>query len=466
MDCRPAKFRALARRFGILEMVLIMQRTFRSLVDRGMLQRFWFWALMSGMATILLGAVVFILQTLPPHTFVLATGPEGGAYHEAGIRYREILAQEGVDLQLRPTGGAMENLEDLRAPKSGVSAGFIQGGLTSEKESQGIESLGTVFYEPLWLFSRTISKTAGNLTEGLSGQRISIGPDGSATRTLALMLLERNKITAELYPFTPRAAAEKLIAGDIDFAFIVSSWDAPAIQELVAADGIELRSTPRADAYVALFPFLSKLVLPTGAADLAKNLPHSDVVLVAPKASLAVRSDLHPALQYLLLKAAVQIHSQPGVFHRPGRFPAAEAIDIPLSDEARRFYKSGKPFLHDHLPFWIATLAGRMLVVLVPLGVLLYPLFKALPQVYDWIMRSKIVRLYDEMRSIEREMEESALRPDAVGMLAKLDQLDQRANHLRVPTAYASMLYMLRAHIDLVRERLTALHDRKANGSA
>jgi TRAP-type uncharacterized transport system substrate-binding protein len=443
-----------------------MEKRFRSLTDRGLQQRFWFWAVLSGMFTIVLGAIAFILLTLPPQTFVMATGPEGGAYHDAGIRYREILAQEGVDLQLQPTGGAMENLADLRDPKSGVSAGFVQGGLAPEKESPGVQSLGTVFYEPLWLFSRTIFPTAGNLTDGLSGRRISIGPDGSATQTLALMLLERNKITAELFHFTPQAAAKKLIAGDIDFAFIVSSWDAPAVQELVATDGVELRSTPRADAYVALFPFLSRLVLPTGVADLAKNRPPADVVLVAPKASLAVRADLHPALQYLLLQAAVQIHSPPGVFHRPGRFPAAETIDIPLSEEARRFYKSGKPFLHDHLPFWMATLAGRMLVVLIPLGVLFYPLLKTLPQAYDWIMRSKIVRLYDEMRSIERKMEVGAPGQDAVGMLAKLDQLDQRANHLRVPPAYASMLYMLRAHIDLVRERLKAVLDRKADDRA
>ena len=443
--------------------VAIMQKTLRSLADRGLLQRFWFWAVMSGIATIVLGALISILLTLPPQTLVMATGPEGGMYHQVGARYREILAQEGVDLQLRPTGGAMENLADLRDPKSGVSAGFIQGGLAPEKEEPGVELLGTVFYEPLWLFSRTSSPTARTLTEALSGHRISIGPDGSGTRVLALMLLERNNITAELFSFKPHEAAEKLIAGEIDFAFIVSSWKAPAIQELLAADGIELRSTPRADAYIGLFPFMSKLVLPTGIADLARNRPPSDVVLVAPKASLAVRADLHPALQYLLLKAAVQIYSPPGAFHRPGRFPAAEAIDIPLSEEARRFYKSGKPFLHDHLPFWMATLAGRMLVVLIPLGVLLYPLLKTLPQAYDWIMRSKIVRLYDEMRSIERKMEVGAPGQDAVGMLAKLDQLDQRANHLRVPPAYASMLYMLRAHIDLVRERLTAVLDRKAD---
>jgi len=402
------------------------------------------------MIVILLGASGFIVETLPPHTIVMATGAEGGAYHETGIRYREILAQDGVELRLIPTTGALENLTELRDPRSGVSVGFIQGGITTQKESPGIESLGTVFYEPLWFFSRI----SGSRAEGLSGRRLSVGPEGSGTRALVLKLLEKNKITAELFGFTPQVASEKLIAGDIDVAFIVASWDSPVVQRLITAEGIELRSFPRADAYVGLYPFLNKVVLPAGIGDLATNRPPSDVLLVAPKASLAVRADLHPAIQYLLLKAAVQVHSEPGIFRTAGQFPAAEAIDIPLSDEAKRFYKTGRPFLQDQLPFWIATLTERLLIVFIPLAVLLYPFFKLLPPAYDWFMRSKIARLYDEMRLIEREMEAQGQGYDPDTLIAKLDQLDLRANHLQVPTGYASMLYMLRTHIDLVRERL------------
>jgi hypothetical protein len=198
------------------------------------------------------------------------------------------------------------------------------------------------------------------------------------------------------------------------------------------------------------------LVLPTGIGDLAMNRPPSDVVLLAPKASLAVRADLHPAIQYLLLNAAVQVHSRPGIFQKAGQFPAAESIDIPLSAEAQRFYKNGRPFLQAYLPFWIATLAERLIVVLIPMAALLYPIFKFLPKMYGWIMLSKLTRLCDEMRSIERELEAQGQGQDTDTMIAKLDQLDQRANHLRLPTADASLLYMLRIHIDLVRERLAA----------
>ena len=196
-------------------------------------------------------------------------------------------------------------------------------------------------------------------------------------------------------------------------------------------------------------------MLPAGVLDLAANRPPADIVLLAPKASLAVRADLHPALQYLLLDAAVQIYSQPGIFQKAGQFPAAEAIDLPLSGEAQRFDKSGRPFLQGYLPFWIATLVEQTLVVLIPLAALLYPAFKLLPQTYDWMMQRKITRLYDEIRSIESEMEVQGQELDAKVLSAKLDRIDQRANHLRLPVVYASNLYTLRSHIDLVRTRLT-----------
>lgn len=419
--------------------------------------KFWRYLSVAVTMAILLGAGVFVFESLPPRTIVMATGAEGGANYELGIRYREILARAGVELRLQPTTGSLENLRRLRDSKSGVSVGFTQGGTTTKKESPELESLGTIFYEPLWLFRR------GEIDEGaqgLRGRRLSIGPEGSGGRALALQIISRTKldsIIGELSGFPPQVAAEKLIAGDIDAAFIVTGWESPVIQSLLNAKGIEADSYLHADALIAIYPFLHKLVLPAGVVDLSTDRPPEDVVLLAPKASLAVRADLHSALQYLLLDAAVQIHSQPGIFQKAGQFPAAESIDLPLSGEAHRFYRSGQPFLQGYLPFWIATLVEKTLVVLIPLAALLYPVFKLLPQMYDWTMQLRIRRLYDEIRSIESDMEAQGPQFDANALNAKLDQIDQRANHLQLPTVYASNLYTLRSHIDLVRTRLAKI---------
>jgi len=424
------------------------------------MQKFWRWFAFTAIGVIVLGAGVLIFETLPPRTVVMATGAEGGANYELGLRYQEILAKAGVRLQLQTTTGGMENLARLRDPHSGVQVGFVQGGTTNKKESPSLESLGTIFYEPLWMFMRS---DIGNNIQALRGRRVSIGPEGSAGRTLALDLAKRTKvdtIVSEFLNLPPVAAAEKLIAGEIDAAFIVTGWDSPIVQRLISAKGIDIGNFQRADALVALYPFLNKLVLPAGVVDLLENRPPSDVALLAPKASLAVRADLHPAVQHLLLSAAVQIHSQPGIFQRAGQFPAAESIDLPLSDEAQRFYKSGRPFLEEHLPFWIATLVEKVLVVFVPLAVLLYPIFKLLPQAYDWLMQSRILRLYDEMQAIESEIESTESDRNRDALNEKLDQLHQRANQLRLPTTYASALYTLRSHLNIVRARLSAGSDR------
>jgi hypothetical protein len=235
-----------------------------------------------------------------------------------------------------------------------------------------------------------------------------------------------------------------------------TSWDSHIVRKLLADQRVDLVSFPHTDAHVALYPFLSKVTVPAGVGDLANSRPPSDVELFAPKASLVVRNDVHSALQFLLLNAAVQIHSGPGIFRRAGQFPAAEAIDVPLSDEAIQFYKSGRPFLQNYLPFWAASLAARLLVVLIPILGILYPLLRFLPAIYGWMMRRKISRLYGELRFLEDELETRPEQKDSSSIIQRLDHLERQANQLRIPAAYASLVYVLRHHIDLVRQRLMA----------
>ncbi|HUI67912.1 MAG TPA: TAXI family TRAP transporter solute-binding subunit [Nitrospirota bacterium] len=402
-----------------------------------------------------LWAAIVALRPLPPRNVTMATGPEGGSYYELGKHYRELLAHQGIKLQLLTTEGDLENLARLRDPRSGVEVGFLQSGITNEKESPDLESLGSVFYEPLWFFYRGVIR--GKALDALRGRKISIGPEGSGTRALALELLARNGIDqkfAQLLSFTPREAGEKLLRGEIDAALMVASWDSPVVRLLLSDKDIGLVSFPRTDAYVALYPFLNKLTVPAGVGDLAKNLPPTDVILCAPKASLVVRKDLHPAIQYLLLDAAAQIHSGPGIFQKSGQFPAAESIDLPLSDEASQFYKSGRPFLQRHLPFWMAVMIDRLLILLIPLFGVIYPLFRLMPALYGWEMQLRIFRLYRELRTLEKDLETHS-GGQGIGDLSEwLGRIEEKANHLRVPLFYSNQLYTLRMHITLVRERL------------
>jgi hypothetical protein len=350
---------------------------------------------------------------------------------------------------LRPfPNGAVENLERLRDARTGVDAGFVQAGTTSERESPDLISLGTVFYEPLWVFCRYA--TLAELLHQRPNARISIGPLGSATRPLALKLLALNGIDTknlQLSGFVPEEGARRLIAGDIDAVVMLSAWGAPALQQLLVAPGIELMGFKRADAYVALYPRFSKLVLPQGVADLGANRPPEDVPLIASKASLVVRRDLHTALQYLLIQAAIEVHGRPGIFQRADEFPAPEAVDLPLSDEARHLYKSGPSILQRKLPFWLAELLQRLAIVILPLAGILYPLWSVLPGLYQWQMDNRIYRIYGELGFIEGALRRSRDAEERARMLARMEELEHRALELDMPSSYSEKSFNLKAHI-------------------
>jgi TRAP transporter TAXI family solute receptor len=395
------------------------------------------------------------LHPLPPRTITMVTGPQGSAYVEYGKRYQELLARDGINLMLVSTAGAVENLARLRNPRSEVQIGFLSGGLTSPASSPELRSLGAIAYEPLWLFTRTGAAVQG--LPDLQAKRLSIGPEGSATRVLTLELLKLNTKdigSIQLLGLPPEEAAEELLQGRIDAATMLTSWDSPAVQRLIIADSLMLMSFPRAEAYIALKPYLTKVIVPAGVGDLATNRPPHDVTLLATRSSLVVREDLHPALQYLLLEAAAQVHSRAEVFQKAGEFPAAESVDLPLSPHALHYYKSGRPFLQRYLPFWLAIMGEQLLVLAIPIAGILYPLANGLSALYAWSMRRRIFMIYGELRWLESELEDRGAGQSTDRLLARLMELERRAHRVRVASPYMSMLYTLKAHIELVRRKL------------
>jgi len=402
-----------------------------------------------------------LFEPTPPRTVVMTTGSPGDAYAQFGERYREFLAREGIELTLLPSAGAVENLTRLNDPRSGVSVGFVQGGTTDPQQSPDLASLGTLTFEPLWFFYRDVDITAG--LQVFSGKKVSIGVKGSGTRELATELLARNGVdrdSVEWLEYSAEEAGQRLLAGEIQAAFMLTSWQSPVVRRLLTADEVRLATFPRVDAYTALYPFLNKLVLPAGVGDLARNRPPTDVWLLAPKVSLIVREDLHPAIQYLLLDAAAQIHGRPTVWHQEGRFPAGDSIDLPLSEPASQFYVSGRPLLQRYLPFWMAAWVRQILVLLIPLVGVLYPMLRLAPAAYDWVMRRRVFRGYRDLKVIEHELDRAVSRDDIAALALKLDRLEDRINHVWVPTAFANMHYTLILHIGLVRGRLAKLQPR------
>lgn len=406
---------------------------------------------------LIVGAFWFAAQFIrpaPPGYVVMSTGSPGGAYEMFAARYTPILERNHIQLRTRPSAGALENLQRLKNPQEEVDVAFVQGGLAVGDSDATLVSLGSFYLEPLWVFYRQ-DKRHERLTQ-LKNLHIAIGAEGSGTRQLALELLQANGITANTARFSPLGglqAVQALSAGKVDVIFLVGPAQSPAVWSALFTPQLRLMDFAQAEAYVRRFPYLSKLSLPRGAIDLVRDVPQQDVQLVAPTATLVAREDVHPALVDLLMQAAAEVHGKPDLFQRAGEFPNREQVDFPLSKEADRYYKSGVSFLQRYLPFWAATLIDRLIVLLIPLIAVLFPLFKILPALYAWRMRARIYKWYGELKFLEAEIEESPA-PRREEWLQQLDRLEEVANHIPTPLAYANQLYILKEHIGLVRGRV------------
>lgn len=405
----------------------------------------------------------FLLDPMPPKHVVLGTGPENGAYAEFGKRYVEELKRYGISVELRQTVGSRENLVLLRDGKQKLDLAFVQGGASetirtrAEEEQEPVVSLGSLFFEPVWIFYRADSFKEFTMLTQLRGKRVNIGARGSGTPGLMMRLLGANQIEREELQrsmLTDQEAVIALLEGKLDAIVLIAAPEAAYVQMLLQTPGIRLLEMAQAEAYARRYRYISPVVLPRGVAHLALDVPPRDLQLIAATTSLVAREDLHPALVQLFVQAAARIHSGSGWIARAGQFPSAAHNEFPLAKDAERYYRTGPPLLQQYLPFSLANLIDRMWVALFSIVVVLLPVSRMVPPLYRFRVRSRIFRWYRNLRVIEAELEGNE-RPREE-LLASLDKLDARAAGVRVPLAYADQLYALRSHIDLVRARLRA----------
>lgn len=403
----------------------------------------------------------------PPDRIVMATGSTSGAYHAFGRKYAKRFKKEGIELVVKSTAGSAENLKLLAEEddNKGVPVSFLQGGIGSPEGQPDLVSLGSVYYEPLWVFVR--GGSAPSRLSALVGNRIAIGTKGSGTRAIAYQLLSENGISdvsARLIDIGGPQAAQALKNGVVDAAVFVTSATSKTVRDLLSTPGISVMSFERAEAYIRLNRYLSKLVLPKGAVDLARNLPREDIVLLAPTATIVASPKLHPALIDLFLITMREAHRPGGLLEAPDEFPSPRYITYPLDGAAQRFYDRGPPFLQRFLPFWAANLIDRLKVMLLPLLTLLYPLFKILPPAYSWRMRSKVNRWYKDLEALDDRVRDNTIsHADAT---EELDRIEQSVEKVSVPPGFAASAYTLRIHIDFLRRKVDGVPGDEAAAAA
>ena len=402
-------------------------------------------------------AVFWFFYSAPPSTITMTAGPEDSVFDVNAKRYAKILARNGVKLKVLQSEGSLENLKRLIDPEHSADVGFVQSGVSAGLKIDKVASLGSLAYQPLLIFYRSAAPL--DMLSQLKGRRLAIGIEGSGSRSLALVLLAANGIEpggdTTLTDLDPDDAEEALLNGEIDAAFMMGdNASRQVMSTLLRTPGIRLFDFTQADGYTRRIGYLNKLVLPRGTIDVGKDIPPRDINLIGPTVELIAQADLHPALSDLLIEAAYEIHGRAGLFKRRGEFPALTEREFRLSDDALRYYKSGKSFIYRNLPFRVASPVNRVLMVFVPTFIVLLPVLRLIPALYRWRIRLRIYRWYRELLALERDMMTRGASGDRESLLGRLDQIEVEVNKMTVPASFADQFYILRGHIVFVHEQL------------
>ena len=405
-------------------------------------------------------AVFYItIQFIQPPSkkeFTIASGSINGQYHKTALLYKEILEKQKVKVNIVTSNGSIDNLELLKDKK--VDMAFVQNGIDYNQKDIQIRSLASTFYEPLWIFYKNEKYTMDYIVE-LTSRKISIGKEGSGSYDLASKILSDNKIdntNSNILNYSTQEGKEKLLKGDLDAIFIVSSPNSPVIKELLENPNINLFSLKRAKAYSRKYSFLESIKLYEGTIDLYKNVPSENINLLATTASLAVRDDFSEELTRLVLKSIKEIHNKKNLFEAENQFPNIDNITIPVSEEAQRYFTYGDTWLEKIFPYWIASNLDRLKILIIPLLTLLIPLIKGGFPLYTWSVRSKIYRWYDELQALDLSLE-TLNDEDLKSKLLEIEELKKEIKkETKVPLSYMGEYYDLIMHTELIISKATS----------
>ena len=417
-------------------------------------------SVLTGLIAALFAGIWFILPQ-PPQTLTIATGFPDGLYSQFANHLKTELAKEKISLQIRNTGGSVDNLALINDPNSGIDLAIVQSGVGDPVKYPELLSLAGIFYEPLWVWYRqpAFTKEGGALTQlsQLQGKRISIGNDGSGTQILSNAILKLNEINADLVKLEklkPDEAIEKLQKGELDVAFIVAAGEAPILKKFYQIPGIRLMNFDQAEAYTRVLPYLDRIDIPRGIISIAHDQPKQDIRTIASTATLVGRNDINPATVSLLLGTSYDILRNYSRLQKPGQFPSSKGLDFPMDMDAEIFLRDGPSFFYRHLPFWGAVWVERFIKILIPLLIVLIPVFTYLPAIFNLSLKVKLSRLYKILKNIEKRSNS----PDNYLLLhTELLNLEKRIQQIKVSAMQSKEVYDLKAHVALVRHQLEKL---------
>lgn len=414
------------------------------------------WPMLTVLLIMLVGAI-WIADPAPPRRVVMATGPTGSYFEKIGQQYAKYFAERGITLELVATEGSVENLKHLQEKNDPIMVAFVQAGV-AEPQTPGIQTLGSINYQPLWCFYRGANPISEkHRYDGWLHTRLNVGTPNSGTHLLSEKLLALNRLDLDRTNFKmmpTHEAIAALQAGSLDAMCVVDAYDSPNIQKLLKMDGLQLANFERAEAYARLVSSIEQVTIPEGSLDLANNYPQSEMTLISPTTELVIDERLHPAIQTLFLMAARSINGKESFFTKEGEFPAFMDSSLKRSHEAQVFYEKGTPLLVDYMPFWLAEFIRRLFLTMLPLFAVAYPMIRSMPNYFKNRVKGRINRLYGELKFFEQNLLLEYDPGKKTEYLTAIDGMERMALDMKVPKSVSSDYYTLRSSIDYVRNCL------------
>ena len=130
----------------------------------------------------------------------ILSGPEIGTYYQMARDVKrlldEVAPEANIELAVVPSQGALQNVIDVfryHSIQLGMTQGdvlayleiYARGDPDAQRAVGGLQLVGGLYYEDVYLFARPGIKSIADLT----GKRVDIGPPGSGTTVTSLVLL-------------------------------------------------------------------------------------------------------------------------------------------------------------------------------------------------------------------------------------------------------------------------------------
>jgi TRAP-type uncharacterized transport system substrate-binding protein len=418
------------------------------------------WSLLYGPIFLLAACIIawgaLVYKPLPPRSVIFAAGNPQGGYMKMARRYVQVLAYQGLQVQIVNTTGWTGILDKFAKLKEQdpVQIGFVQG-MYSHRPLPDTRALAVVGREPLWLYARQadIKKVAD-----LQGKRVGLGPAGTSTREATLRMLEAAGVDTSKIQLSEASgvdAVNQLLDGRLDAVGFVLGEDSQPVQMANQSEALVLLGVDYPTELARREPRLRGIVLPQGSLELRADIPPRDLLMVATQTHLIVREGVHPATQRLLLRAAKNIHEMPSFLQGHAEFPNNQSSDFPLASQAN-LPLAAHPWLERVLPYWWAQLADLLLTVVLPVLALTAMLIWWVSRWFDWRVNGRLQQIYGEVSFLQEEVNQASMQTDLQSellpkALMQLDALEQRAMRLALPQRFADRAYTLRQHLAVVR---------------